>query len=670
MSSTARKIEQLVEGLRSLGIPNDVNAHIAQIKETMDAVGFDVDGLDPSSPMHESSAAVILGSLPVSSAFNREMDDTASADDETRVEISSSPGGVYKSNGNHGKGVAPRASRNPVHRGSNDSNGSSRGAFVQSGKYDFQDDPFASTPSGGAERHRQSTQQHSDRSSPTNQRGSRSRASTNWRSTGSRSGGSPPESASKPKSSQTTYAEPEIDSKNAQAHFPPSACVFVANLLQTEDEQQLEYAVTKVFRQFGHVFVKIRRDSKNMPFAFCQFTTDEAAERAVCEGRGHIIHGRPCRTERARANCNYYVSRLYGKDLDLEEARKAMEPYGQLEKVWFPTESDMGVYPLAKGGVFVRFKFYENGREALTGLRDHELYRVIQFNKEHITPVRDSSLRDDYAARKYLSRYETDRRSIFVGNLPQHATEKQLQKLFGHFGAIQNLEFHQRRSNRADCELNVFAFIEYSEPTAVLRAVAAKNGFFVDGVYIKVVPKDSEHNRDGRVARRSIENERLVAAYGSPQTALLSENAVSPQYYGVPYGYIAAQPPTPMYSGGYGGYGPPQYAPAHVGYSPASYYSTGSPAYAPRSASLEPVGATNGSASYYQYHGYPYVGSEYYGQQAMSGYQPGPYSYANCSLASTQAHVSQENSAMARTPTPTPASQSEEAHAAEDIAKL
>ena len=31
-------------------------------------------------------------------------------------------------------------------------------------------------------------------------------------------------------------------------------------------------AVTQVFREFGPVFVKIRRDPRQMPFAFCQYT--------------------------------------------------------------------------------------------------------------------------------------------------------------------------------------------------------------------------------------------------------------------------------------------------------------------------------------------------------------------------------------------------------------
>lgn len=38
------------------------------------------------------------------------------------------------------------------------------------------------------------------------------------------------------------------------------------------DDIALEAEVTRAFSQFGTVFVKIRRDAKNMPFAFCQFT--------------------------------------------------------------------------------------------------------------------------------------------------------------------------------------------------------------------------------------------------------------------------------------------------------------------------------------------------------------------------------------------------------------
>ena len=45
----------------------------------------------------------------------------------------------------------------------------------------------------------------------------------------------------------------------------------LGSLLQSETDESLEVAVTQVFREFGSVWVKIRRDGKQMPFAFCQY---------------------------------------------------------------------------------------------------------------------------------------------------------------------------------------------------------------------------------------------------------------------------------------------------------------------------------------------------------------------------------------------------------------
>jgi RNA recognition motif-containing protein len=61
-------------------------------------------------------------------------------------------------------------------------------------------------------------------------------------------------------------------------------------------------AVTQVFREYGPVFIKIRRDSKHMPFAFAQYTHFEHAQRAIQHGKGRLIKGRPCRCEKAKAH--------------------------------------------------------------------------------------------------------------------------------------------------------------------------------------------------------------------------------------------------------------------------------------------------------------------------------------------------------------------------------
>lgn len=111
--------------------------------------------------------------------------------------------------------------------------------------------------------------------------------------------------------------------------FPPSLLIIadiIRSLADSKDDGLLMAAVTREFSQFGTVFVKIRRDEKTglMPFAFCQFTVSflsipalaslqetqfltslqnkQDADNALVHGRGIYIHGRPCRTERAKSS--------------------------------------------------------------------------------------------------------------------------------------------------------------------------------------------------------------------------------------------------------------------------------------------------------------------------------------------------------------------------------
>jgi RNA recognition motif-containing protein len=47
------------------------------------------------------------------------------------------------------------------------------------------------------------------------------------------------------------------------------------------------------------------------------------------------------------------------------------------------------------------------------------------------------------ADREYLDRYEVDRRSIFIGNLPSSTTESQIGQLFQHYGTINNIDIRE-----------------------------------------------------------------------------------------------------------------------------------------------------------------------------------------------------------------------------------
>lgn len=90
-------------------------------------------------------------------------------------------------------------------------------------------------------------------------------------------------------------------------------------MTQSNSDDQLEHSVSEVFQAFGNVYVKIRRDGKGMPFAFCQYEVGFViapsfyliadtvqnvgdAQRAITMGRGLLIDGRACRTEVAKVN--------------------------------------------------------------------------------------------------------------------------------------------------------------------------------------------------------------------------------------------------------------------------------------------------------------------------------------------------------------------------------
>ena len=53
------------------------------------------------------------------------------------------------------------------------------------------------------------------------------------------------------------------------------------SLTQSDTDDQLEYAVTQAFQQFGNVYVKIRRDARQMPFAFAQYTVSHSNSLAA-----------------------------------------------------------------------------------------------------------------------------------------------------------------------------------------------------------------------------------------------------------------------------------------------------------------------------------------------------------------------------------------------------
>ncbi|KAI4110648.1 MAG: hypothetical protein LQ339_001224 [Xanthoria mediterranea] len=293
-----------------------------------------------------------------------------------------------------------------------------------------------------------------------------------------------------------------LSADTAQAMLPPNACVFVANLTQSNSDDQLEHSVSEVFQAFGNVYVKIRRDGKGMPFAFCQYENVGDAQRAITMGRGLLIDGRACRTEVAKVNRSLYLSKVTGGPIAEDEARQILSRFGAIEKLWYCSQTDLEMFRLPEG-VWVMFAFFQDCRDAQAGFRDDQTYRLEQPKmpedmrnrlnvRSGVSPMhrempRLSPARYSGSPQAAMARRASDMCSIFVGNLPPDATDDKLRELFGMYGRIVHIEIVRKPSVNAG--VNTFAFLQFH--TVEEAEIAARLFYQIDGHRLRVERKES-----------------------------------------------------------------------------------------------------------------------------------------------------------------------------------
>ncbi|KFX96483.1 hypothetical protein O988_05290 [Pseudogymnoascus sp. VKM F-3808] len=490
---------------------------------------------------------------------------------------------------------------------------------------DIQDDPFiARTPSSGSPSNRgtrsrasreQAKKPGSCRSTPS----ASDKIMKNWRVTEATSDDSSPADAKRARGGPHACATDAviIDKNNCQLYYSPDSCLFVANLNSQHDELELEAAVTEVFRKYGTVYVKITRDKKNMPMGFVQFTNSSDAARAREKAKGTVIFGRGCRIEWSNANRNYHLTRHDGIDVTEDMARVVLEEFGELERIHFPTETEIVIFNLGRGPL-ITFVNYQSGREAMNELRDSDEWNFqAKINERNASPFQSGKSavpRTCFTGKPNLDNHEVDQRSIFVANLPANTTESQVHDLFDNMGHIVNITINRRPSVREGCDINVFAYVEFAEFGSVQEAIEAMNMYSYGGSRLKV---DQKKPQDMIASARRKPLAQRTTRDGSGTTA------VTPSFYGSPYPYMG-YPPTPYTGSTYPGY-------AHYPYHMAPYCYSGSPGF-----TTTPVSDSGNS------HGHitagpppvfaiptPYGQVDYYGQNQVLPYavQYGPQAH-------------------------------------------
>lgn len=182
------------------------------------------------------------------------------------------------------------------------------------------------------------------------------------------------------------------------------------------------------------------------------------------------------------------MHRSNGDDLEVEEARLSliqmrvgvMEKCEQLPddiqtqqglgrsvliklKRFDPLKELQGVCMLTDHRIVLMLTFIQ-------AFRNHHRYRVIAYDEQKGTQV--TSKPD--AAEAWLNRYEVDRRSIFIGDLPYglEDLEGALREVLGELGDVVEVQIITRVRDREDVrEPYIFAFVEFTRPDMATIAV-------------------------------------------------------------------------------------------------------------------------------------------------------------------------------------------------------
>ncbi|PWI71027.1 Nucleotide-binding, alpha-beta plait [Purpureocillium lilacinum] len=319
--------------------------------------------------------------------------------------------------------------------------------------------------------------------------------------------GSNEDTCADPRGNDATNLTVYSDGRNKvdpQTMYAGSACMFVANLPQHFSDNELEEEVTRVFGRFGTVFVKIKRDGRHMPFAFCQYRFDDEAQRAMREGKGAMILGRPCRTEMARAQSSFIVYKHSGQRTRHSEAADLLGRLGEISKTDF-LEEGLRVAAGLPQAVIVTYKMYDAKRDPPRVFATDPTFCVKVFDPKTLAHNGTASAFRP-RERGFLQQYDKDRRSVYMGNLPPTITKDVLQSLASSCGRVLEVQLHCKDVPGMNGQKTCFAFVEFARPDAPDELIEAMNKPFIDDYCIRVERKES----------RIIDTPRRAAPAGGP----------------------------------------------------------------------------------------------------------------------------------------------------------
>ncbi|KAI2786641.1 hypothetical protein POX_g09029 [Penicillium oxalicum] len=192
----------------------------------------------------------------------------------------------------------------------------------------------------------------------------------------------PVDASCEAKSPRGDRLQEEPSAKNAQGLFPPAACIFVGNLSTKVSPDILANDLKSVFTEFGSCHVKIKQDrKKGLPGAFVQFERVEDANAALAREEPAILHDRPLRIEKAKAQRVACLGLRSLQPITTQDVVAALGSRGPLET--YTIESQQTGLQSWTDVAKVTFAFVDDYRDAIRHFHKDERYYLHPFEMDH-----------------------------------------------------------------------------------------------------------------------------------------------------------------------------------------------------------------------------------------------------------------------------------------------
>ncbi|KAJ3251896.1 hypothetical protein HDU77_005557 [Chytriomyces hyalinus] len=214
----------------------------------------------------------------------------------------------------------------------------------------------------------------------------------------------------------------------------PQACVFVANLVSSKNEDELFQSVSTHFSKWGEISeIKLDRDVSNRPYAFVQFSKISDAKLALAQSQSSILDGRPIRVEPAKVIRTLRIK--FSPSLDANILENELATFGHIEDFSVLRYRDTQE---SKGVAYVKYFSRADAIQAFLAIRKRPKW-AIEWVKNQDRQT------------------ELDKSSIFVGKLNEETvTEELLRVKFERYGEIERIQLFTPPNSR-----QAFAFIRY-----------------------------------------------------------------------------------------------------------------------------------------------------------------------------------------------------------------